>query len=142
MSWRNGRQSYVWNGKQCSDASTVLNGIILSYYGGQQERIGMQRRLLKKRVPKDDVSDSSIEEQSDDDEQVSPYCFDVMLTTYQTAFQKFDRAFLRKFDLSYLILDEAHNIKNKSSISFQALFKLNTQCVLAPLLLSHINSLH
>jgi SNF2 family DNA or RNA helicase len=26
-------------------------------------------------------------------------------------------------------LDEAHNIKNKSSISFQALFKLNTAYV-------------
>lgn len=89
----------------------------------------MQRRLLKKRTRGDDVSDSSAEE-SEDDAHVSPYCFDVMLTTYQTAFQKFDRAFLRKFELSYLILDEAHNIKNKSSISFQALFKLNTQCVI------------
>jgi SNF2 family DNA or RNA helicase len=51
----------------------------------------------------------------------------VLLTTYQLILQSHDRNFLRKIPFSYLILDEAQNIKNKFSLRYKILFKLNTK---------------
>ncbi|MEN0051173.1 MAG: DEAD/DEAH box helicase, partial [Bacteroidota bacterium] len=45
--------------------------------------------------------------------------FDVVLTTYQTALR--DVEVLKKYDFSYLILDESQYIKNKNSKIFQAI---------------------
>jgi SNF2 family DNA or RNA helicase len=65
--------------------------------------------------------------------------FDIIITTYNLCINKVDRVkFFKKFDFCYivlgecslccsmlrLILDEAHNIKNVSSVRYQNLLKL------------------
>ncbi|MEM7575090.1 MAG: DEAD/DEAH box helicase [Bacteroidota bacterium] len=49
--------------------------------------------------------------------------FDIILTTYQTANR--DQELLRELELSYIILDESQQIKNRQSKVFKALNSLN-----------------
>jgi SNF2 family DNA or RNA helicase len=51
--------------------------------------------------------------------------FDVLLTTYQTALR--DEALFSKLSFTYVVIDEAHYIKNKDSKIFKSLNKLNAQ---------------
>lgn len=40
------------------------------------------------------------------------------------AYGKIDRAFLKKFHFEYMILDEAHNLKNSESARYQNLLRI------------------
>jgi SWI/SNF-related matrix-associated actin-dependent regulator 1 of chromatin subfamily A len=53
--------------------------------------------------------------------------FDVILTTYQTVASKFDKPLFKKINFTYLVLDEAHSIKNKGSQRYQSLYKLRSE---------------
>jgi SNF2 family DNA or RNA helicase len=82
--------------------------VIVPYRGSQTERFHLARDLLK------DVKNESV---------------DVIICTY-TMFEresgKEDRKFLKRIDFSYLVLDEAHCIKNSSSSRFETLRQLRT----------------
>jgi len=53
--------------------------------------------------------------------------FDVLLTTYQLVGGKSDKKLFKNIPWHYLVLDEAQNIKNGSSLRFQALFKIKSK---------------
>jgi len=75
------------------------------YHGSAKERENIRKQFL----PKDGESCS----------------FDVVITTYNLCINKVDRVkFFKKFDFCYIVLDEAHNIKNVSSVRYQNLLKL------------------
>ncbi|KAN0023057.1 hypothetical protein ACTFIU_009140 [Dictyostelium citrinum] len=76
---------------------------IIRYYGNLREREELRYELKKKRAGKD---------------------FNVILTTYNLLFSNNDRGFLKRFDYSYLILDEAQNIKNSDSKRYKNIFKI------------------
>ena len=74
------------------------------YHGSAKDRESLRKKLL----PKD-----------------GKYEFDVLITTYNLCVNKVDRVkFFKKFDFGYIVLDEAHNIKNVSSLRYQSLVKL------------------
>lgn len=81
--------------------------VIEEYHGPQAERVQMQRSILR-----------GIENQE----------IDVIICTY-TMFEresgKNDRSFLKRVLFSYLVLDEAHCIKNANSSRFESLGKLH-----------------
>uniref|UniRef100_A0A6B2KXP7 Uncharacterized protein n=1 Tax=Arcella intermedia TaxID=1963864 RepID=A0A6B2KXP7_9EUKA len=79
------------------------------YNGSVGERQVLQERFLRK---------------STDEGRVNPYDYDILLTTYQLIGGKGDRSFLKKIFFHYVVLDEAHNIKNQKSQRFQILFRL------------------
>jgi SNF2 family DNA or RNA helicase len=55
--------------------------------------------------------------------------FDVLLSTYETCVNAADdRQFLRKFAFQYIVLDEAHCLKNTKSLRFVHLSKLAASC--------------
>lgn len=78
-----------------------------AYHCSQSERFDMRMRL-----------------------QVHPPPFDVIVTTY-TYFEREscsdDRKFFRSFKFGYVILDEAHSIKNSNSSRFQRLQKISAK---------------
>ena len=82
---------------------------VFIYHGNQSERLEM-RHLLRSQIEKS--------------------CIDVLLCTY-TIFEREsgadDRKFLQSISFEYLVLDEAHSIKNSSSSRFQQLNRLKTK---------------
>ncbi|KYQ91957.1 SNF2-related domain-containing protein [Tieghemostelium lacteum] len=77
---------------------------VFTYYGNQKER-EYQRNHLRTLKPKED--------------------FNILITTYNIMFSNLDRGFLKsKFQYSYLILDEAQNIKNSDSKRYKSLFNI------------------
>ncbi|KAM9972341.1 hypothetical protein ACTFIW_007400 [Dictyostelium discoideum] len=76
---------------------------IVRYYGNLREREELRYELKKKKPGKD---------------------FNVILTTYNLLFANNDRGFLKRFDYSFLILDEAQNIKNSDSKRYKNIFKI------------------
>lgn len=87
---------------------------VCQYYGSQQERAYIQDELSRERrrqAPGQWAQD----------------CYNIVLTTYQMATRKEDAGFLRKFNFSYMILDEAQNIKNQGSQRYKNLFKQRTK---------------
>eukprot|EP01125_Pyxidicula_operculata_P012873 TRINITY_DN4246_c0_g2_i1.p1 TRINITY_DN4246_c0_g2~~TRINITY_DN4246_c0_g2_i1.p1 ORF type:complete len:821 (+),score=249.65 TRINITY_DN4246_c0_g2_i1:1828-4290(+) len=87
------------------------NLVVQTYHGSLPDRQDMQSELLS----------------ATSKESSNPYGYDVLLTTYQLTGGKKDRSFLKKIEFYYLILDEAHNIKNQKSLRFQTLFRLNSK---------------
>lgn len=83
--------------------------VVEAYRGSQNERFMMQRDLLK---------------------EIRANEIDVIICTY-TMFEresgKLDRKFLYKVPFSYLILDEAHCIKNSATSRFESLRQLNSK---------------
>jgi SWI/SNF-related matrix-associated actin-dependent regulator 1 of chromatin subfamily A len=53
--------------------------------------------------------------------------FDILLTTYQLVGGKSDKKLFKNIPWHYLVLDEAQNIKNGSSLRFQTLFKIKAK---------------
>ncbi|KAF2073905.1 hypothetical protein CYY_004793 [Polysphondylium violaceum] len=78
---------------------------IYKYYGTLRER-EFQREELRSFEPGTD--------------------FNVILTTYNLLFSNIDRGFLKRFNYSYLILDEAQNIKNSDSKRYKNIFKVES----------------
>eukprot|EP01038_Epipyxis_sp_PR26KG_P005994 gene5994-8252_t len=83
--------------------------VVLKYHGNQQERRDM-RKLLKKSIDRGEV--------------------DIILSTY-TLFEresgKEDRSFLCSLSFNYLVLDEAHCIKNANSSRYSNMNNLKTK---------------
>ncbi len=82
--------------------SPSLNTVL--YYGSRDERLALQM----------DVEDGELGK------------VDVFLTTYTTVINDDDRQWLRKRRAQYLIIDEAHEIRNSDSLRHKALAKLGT----------------
>lgn len=82
--------------------------VVVPYRGTQMERYHLARDLLH------DVSNDAV---------------DVIICTY-TMFEresgKDDRKFLKRIGFTYLVLDEAHCIKNSASSRFESLRQLHT----------------
>jgi SWI/SNF-related matrix-associated actin-dependent regulator 1 of chromatin subfamily A len=54
--------------------------------------------------------------------------FSVLSIRYHVCIaSKGDRQFLRKFSFSYLVLDEAHMVKNMATLKFKYLMKINVR---------------
>jgi SWI/SNF-related matrix-associated actin-dependent regulator 1 of chromatin subfamily A len=85
---------------------------VLIYHGPQNERMQMQEELFR--------------EMKKSKSRGQPFAYDVLVATYQTVASKFDKALFRKMHFAYLILDEAHSIKNKGSQRYQSLYKLRS----------------
>ncbi|EGC30034.1 hypothetical protein DICPUDRAFT_158303 [Dictyostelium purpureum] len=79
---------------------------VIRYYGNIKEREELRYDIRKMKPKKD---------------------FHIILTTYNLLFSNLDRAFLKKFDYSYLILDEAQNIKNSDSRRYKNIFKIQSK---------------
>ena len=84
---------------------------VIKYHGSQAERDEIQDRLRKS------LSKSS-----------SKASLDVVLTTfsYFSSERSDDRSFLRKFKFDYMVVDEAHCLKNPKSSRYQNMVKFNT----------------
>jgi len=79
--------------------------VVHMYHGSTKERELLRKQLL----PKEDGLCN----------------FDVIITTYNLSINKADRVkFFKKFEFCYIVLDEAHSIKNVNSIRYQNLLKL------------------
>lgn len=74
---------------------------VFKFYGSQEEKEAMKAKELKERK------------------------FDCILTTYEVIIK--EKAALQKFKYEYLILDEAHRIKNDQWVLSQILRKFNTE---------------
>eukprot|EP01122_Echinamoeba_exundans_P012211 TRINITY_DN5051_c0_g1_i1.p1 TRINITY_DN5051_c0_g1~~TRINITY_DN5051_c0_g1_i1.p1 ORF type:complete len:826 (-),score=206.62 TRINITY_DN5051_c0_g1_i1:59-2512(-) len=90
----------------------VLN--VCQYYGSQQERAYIQDDISRQRR-------RATGGKWDKDN------YNIVLTTYQMATRKEDSNFLKKFQFSYMILDEAQNIKNQGSMRYKNLFRQKTK---------------
>jgi len=78
---------------------------LLTYYGSQKERLELRMNL-------------------EGDEDVA----NIILTTYTVATgQKEDRVFLKRFAFQYLILDEAHFVKNMDTQRYKHLMRFKTK---------------
>eukprot|EP01103_Thecamoeba_quadrilineata_P010717 TRINITY_DN2391_c0_g1_i1.p1 TRINITY_DN2391_c0_g1~~TRINITY_DN2391_c0_g1_i1.p1 ORF type:complete len:873 (+),score=175.38 TRINITY_DN2391_c0_g1_i1:46-2664(+) len=75
---------------------------VIEYYGSQKERDELQEEIRYAEDP-----------------------YNVVMTTYNLCFTKYDRKFLKKMKWSYLVLDEAHQCKNPSTQRFKSLLKLS-----------------
>ncbi|KAH3745100.1 snf2 family dna-dependent atpase [Pelomyxa schiedti] len=82
-------------------ASWCPNLEVSTYYGLEKERYEMRQEYLSE-----------------------GYSFNVMLTTYTVCQRKGDKHFLSKLPWTYVILDEAQNIKNAVSKRFTSLVKI------------------
>lgn len=72
------------------------------YHGSQKEREDIRQELLN-----------------------NIYDYDLIVSTYHLVANKTDRKlFFKKLDYGYIVLDEAHNIKNAASIRYNYLIKL------------------
>lgn len=87
---------------------------VCQYYGTQSERAYIQEDLTQQRRS---VSQGKWPKEN----------YNIILTTYQMATRKDDCSFLRKFGFSYMILDEAQNIKNQGSMRYKNLFRQRTR---------------
>ena len=76
----------------------------LLYHGAAKERTAIQRDVLRK-IRQNEVPN-------------------FVITTYNMLTAKTDRAFLRRFNFNYLVLDEAHAIKNPKSQRYVNLTKM------------------
>lgn len=85
---------------------------VVKYHGGLKERAEIQR-VLRDHLPGGRNQDEHI---------------DVILTTfsYFSSEKDADRAFLKKFKVEYLIVDEAHCLKNPNGARYQNLDKFKT----------------
>jgi len=87
-----------WSREFASWAPTIK---VIMYHGAQKEREVARKKIIKENN------------------------FDVLLTTYNLAISKVDRKKLfKKFEFSYIVLDEAHGIKNIKSNRYKILIKL------------------
>eukprot|EP00455_Lapot_gusevi_P043225 TRINITY_DN5226_c0_g1_i2.p1 TRINITY_DN5226_c0_g1~~TRINITY_DN5226_c0_g1_i2.p1 ORF type:complete len:558 (-),score=128.31 TRINITY_DN5226_c0_g1_i2:92-1603(-) len=79
--------------------------ITITYEGNQQQRLELAKELLEK-----------------------PRCCQVVLTTVDSCTKNDnDRLFFHKFKFCYLVLDEAHSVKNILSQRFRHLHKIQTE---------------
>ncbi|GAM25678.1 hypothetical protein SAMD00019534_088530 [Acytostelium subglobosum LB1] len=79
---------------------------VYQYYGTQKER-EYQRYELRKMKPGVD--------------------FNVIITTYNLMYNSKDRAFLKRYNYTYQVLDEAQNIKNSDSKKYKNLYKFQAK---------------
>jgi SWI/SNF-related matrix-associated actin-dependent regulator of chromatin subfamily A containing DEAD/H box 1 len=87
---------------------------VCQYYGSQQERAYIQDDISRQRRKANGGKWTKDN-------------YNIVLTTYQMATRKEDSNFLRKFQFSYMILDEAQNIKNQGSMRYKNLFRQKTR---------------
>ncbi|EFA82962.1 SNF2-related domain-containing protein [Heterostelium album PN500] len=76
---------------------------VYSYYGTAKEREMMRYELRSMKAGVD---------------------FNIIITTYNILFSQIDRGFLKRYNYTYQLLDEAQNIKNSDSKRYKNLFKI------------------
>eukprot|EP01133_Synstelium_polycarpum_P006609 gene6609-7678_t len=79
---------------------------VFPYYGTAKERGELRQDLRGMKAGKD---------------------YNVIVTTYNILFNAMDRGFLKKINYSYLVLDEAQNIKNSDSKRYKNIFKIESK---------------
>lgn len=97
---------------------------VVKYHGTKDERLEMQRQLLeiqqnirkRRKTSEDDNTKKS---------QNQPPRLPTVVTSYEIAIR--DRSFLEKFNWKYLVVDEAHRLKNFNSKLIRELRALRTE---------------
>lgn len=81
--------------------------VVLAYRGSQKERNQIQAETRR------------------------PFDFQVLLTTYEMCVsQKDDRKFMQKLRFSYMVLDEAHCLKNENSVRYKHLAAIKARHII------------
>ena len=103
---------------------------VVKYHGTQAQRRLLQDEL-KLHLPKNWIllQERRRRQQQQEQEQQCVTPLDVILTpiTYFQKEKSDDRAFLRKFQYHYLVVDEAHLLKNAQGLRYTTLHKMETQ---------------
>ena len=91
---------------------------VIRYHGSQSERQSLRHRLRKYRH-----NEQSSESASSSEDQP-----DVILTTfsYFSTEKSDDRGFLRRFNFDYMVVDEAHCLKNPKGLRYKNMDKFST----------------
>mmetsp|Transcript_14357 Transcript_14357/g.16695 ORF Transcript_14357/g.16695 Transcript_14357/m.16695 type:complete len:1184 (-) Transcript_14357:410-3961(-) len=92
--------------------------LVVRYHGSMSERLEIKDKLRQYFPKKKGPQKGSSEKQ-----------LDVVLTTfsYFSSEKADDRNFLRKFDWNYMVVDEAHCLKNPKGARYRNMDKFNTQ---------------